>query len=274
MQLATISDPGNTSLYTGYAILNNAGLSPLLFAALGFVGRLLISIHKSYHAVFLPNILRVVQLVILVSLIFGIVGGIDARSVYTSDLETDPGARDVRGTLTKAGTALFIVSCDATVASTTIISFLVPRAEPGEKRLFFAVAIAPPFLFVRLIYSCTSTFTTNLHFNLLEGDTTTLLFMAFVMELCVMTLFFFGGTGLKLRKAVREQRRTLATGEIGGSASPEPLQKKTGAGSQALNFSKYTSGHWEVHSFLVKWWERGSGDAVAGDGEVMVKQWR
>src|SRR5882757_617688 len=54
MQLATISRPRNTSLYEGYAILNNVAISPLELAILGFLSRLLDNIHKTYNT-FLRN---------------------------------------------------------------------------------------------------------------------------------------------------------------------------------------------------------------------------
>ncbi len=237
MELATINDPTNTDLYTGYAILNNVGLSPLLLAALGFLSRLLDNIHKSHTTMLSPRILRIVQLVIVVGLILGIVGGINASEDYTNGLKNGKGGSYHPGTLSKAGTALFIVSYVATVAFTIAISFSVPHAEAGEKRLFIAVAVALPFLLVRLVYSCMSTFTTNHHFNLLTGSITTLLCMAFLMELCVVINFEF--MGLSLRRPVQEHH-AVATRQVGSSDSSQPLQKKSGAGNMALNIAKKT----------------------------------
>jgi hypothetical protein len=80
MQLATIKSPTNASLYEGSAILNNIGLSPLTLAALGLLSRLLDSINKSKHAFVQQWWLRMIELIVLVGLILGIVGGVVCQS--------------------------------------------------------------------------------------------------------------------------------------------------------------------------------------------------
>jgi H+/Cl- antiporter ClcA len=87
MQLATIKSPDNASLYEGSAILNNIGLSPLTLAALGILSRLLDSINKSKHAFVQQWWLRIIELIVLVGLILGIVGGVVSQ-LRTSSIET------------------------------------------------------------------------------------------------------------------------------------------------------------------------------------------
>ena len=206
MELATINDPTNTDLYTGYAILNNVALSPLMLAAMGLLGRLLEDIRETHDTKLHPMILRVVQLVILVGLILGIVGGVDAADAYIKALGAGSTAAYTPGSLNKAGTALFVIAYVALAAFTIAISFQTPYAQAGEKRLLYAVAFALPFLLVRLVYSCFSTFSHNLKFNLLAGDETVLLCMAYLMELPVVIVFEV--TGLSLRKVVKVPRPT------------------------------------------------------------------
>ncbi|HEX4172274.1 MAG TPA: hypothetical protein VHY82_07325, partial [Acetobacteraceae bacterium] len=160
MQLATISDPTNESLYIGYAILQNIGLSPLMLATLGLLSRLLDNINRTHRTLINTRILKFIELIIMVALILGIVGGVNA-----SDNLTSSGGKYTPGSLSKAGTALFIVCYVAIVICTILIFFSISHASHGEKRIFFAVALALPFLLVRLVYSIMSSLVNNQHFN-------------------------------------------------------------------------------------------------------------
>jgi hypothetical protein len=217
MQLATISDPTNTSLYTGSAILQNVGLSPLELAAIGLLSRLLDSIHKTKRTMLHTSMFHLIHLIIVVGLILGIVGGIDASDSYISS-----GFKSYTPTdLNKAGTALFIVSYVAIVILTVIMSFYVSHAEQGEKRLFMAVAISLPFILVRLVYSIISTFTKNKNFNLLNGSVTVVLCVALIEEFVVMAVY--EGTGLTLKKVPKEEHFE-ATQQICSHDSAAPVQ--------------------------------------------------
>lgn len=176
MQLAEISSPTDIALYEGSAILNNVGFSPLTLAALGLLSRLLDSINKSHHTIIKPSMLRIIELVVVVGLILGIVGGVDAATSYQKTLNYQPGS------LNKAGTSLMIVAFVLLCTATAITSFSVSHAEHGERRLFLAVVLAIPFLLVRLVYSIFSTFTKNKSFNLLDGSVTILLCVALIEE--------------------------------------------------------------------------------------------
>ncbi|KAH7419305.1 hypothetical protein BKA64DRAFT_13382 [Cadophora sp. MPI-SDFR-AT-0126] len=237
MELATINDPTNTDLYTGYAILNNVALSPLMLAAMGLLGRLLENIRETHNSKLHPAILRIVQLVIVVGLILGIVGGVDASDAYVKALDAGSTAAYRPGTLNKVGTALFFIAYVALTGFTIAISFSTPHAKDGEKQLLYAVAFALPFLLVRLVYSCFSTFSHDQRFNLLAGDETVLLCMAYLMEVPVVIAFEV--TGLTLRKVVKAERRQATTRQMNSSESSQPLQRN-GMGDKALNIAKKT----------------------------------
>jgi hypothetical protein len=87
MQLAEIKYPADAALYEGSAILNNVGFSPLTLAALGLLSRLLDSINKTHNTLVKPNMLRIIELLVVVGLILGIVGGVDAASAYEKTLK-------------------------------------------------------------------------------------------------------------------------------------------------------------------------------------------
>jgi hypothetical protein len=236
LQLATINDPTNTSLYIGSAILNNVAISPLELTILGLLSRLLDNIHKTYNTFLSTRMLQFLQIVTIVGLILGIVGGVDAGNHFVQT--TASGRVYHPGSLNKAGSIHLIVSYVAIVAFTALISIFVSHAEAGEKRLFLAVALALPFLLVRLVYTGLSTFSYNPKFNILDGDTTIFLCVALLMEFIIIIIFEV--TGLTLRRQVKEQHIEVAR-EIDSSNSSEPIQpKKKSAGGVALNIAKKT----------------------------------
>lgn len=224
MQLAEISHPTDEALYEGSAILQNVALSPLMLATIGLLSRLLDSIHRSKRTMLHSSMFHLIHLIIIVGLVLGIVGGIDAADNYiTSGVYTPTD-------LNKAGTALFIVAYVAILILILIISFHVSHAEKGEKRLFIAVIISLPFILVRLIYSIISTFTHNHSFNLLTGSVTVVLCLALIEEFIVVVVY--EGTGLTLKKAPKEAHYE-ATQQIPSRDSAAPIQNQYAGAGQA-----------------------------------------
>jgi len=219
-QLATINDPTNVSLYTGVAILQNIGLSPLELTALGLLTRVVASINKTQQMFIRPYHLHFIQIIVMVGLILGIVGGVNASSELSSTGVYKP------QTLSKAGIALFLVSYVAFVIVTILISFSLSYAEAGEKRLLLAVALSLPFLLVRLIYSSISTFGNSSSFNTVTGNVTILLCMALIMEACCVVIY--EGVGLSLQ---RVRRDNLPTAVADSTAPGAPKQ----SGGRARN---------------------------------------
>jgi hypothetical protein len=220
LQLATIDQPTNTGLLTGAATLQNVGLSPLLLTALGLLGRVIESArHGSGSAELLPSprILRLVQTVVLVGLILGIVGGVKL-GVKVSDAAADaartgrPFAYPPTPTESTAGLALLVAGFGLLAGATALCALHVRSAERGERRLLGAVAAALPFILVRVIYSCMSTFANNPDFRQFGGsggDTAAsyLIGMAVVMEMVAVAIF--EGVGLTLRRIPKGERKTV-----------------------------------------------------------------
>lgn len=201
-ELATISNPTNVSLYTGLAILDSIGLSPLELTSLGLLSRIISSINKS-HTTFVQHFhMKAIQIVVMVGLILSIVGGIDASNELSSTGVYTPQP------LSKVAMALYIIAYLLIIVTTITLSFSVSHAEHGEKRLLLAVAVSLPFLLVRLVYSSTSIFGNNTNFNVLTGSVTIYLCMALIMELCVVITY--EAVGLTLRKLVQ----TAPTGAV------------------------------------------------------------
>jgi len=205
-QLATINDPTNISLYTGVAILENVGLSPLELTSLGLLSRVISSINKS-HSTFIQHYhMKLIQIVVSVALILSIIGGINASKDLTSKGTYTPQS------LSQAAMGLFIASYVLIVATTIILSFSLPHAEHGEKRLLVAIAISLPFILVRLVYGSISIFANTSDFNSVSGNVTIYLCMALIMELCVVITY--ETVGLALRKL-----ESVPTGNVAADGS-------------------------------------------------------
>ena len=236
MQLATLASPSNISLYTGYAILQNIGLSPLMLATLGLLSRLLSNINRTHHTLINTQFLKFIQLIVTVALILGIVGGINASSDFSKT------GKYVPGTLSKAGTALFILAYVIIAASTILISFSASHASHGERRILFAVAAALPFLLVRLVYSAMSTIANNKDFNLISGSVTIVLCVALIEEFIIVILF--EGVGLTLSKIPKDdipEGAAIVRDANGVDYAPlPPKQQQSGAGQTAKNILKKT----------------------------------
>jgi len=235
MQLATISQPHNVSLYIGSAILLNIGLSPLLLAASSLLSRVLESINKTHHTLINSAMIKLIHTVITVALILGIVGGTQAGTNYGNT-----GIYKAQ-TLSKVGSVLFIVAYIAILLVTVIISFSVSHAEAGEKRLLLAVAVSLPLLLVRLIYSLMTSFSKLKGFNSVTGDVTILLCVALIEEMIVMVIY--EGVGLTLKKISKAQlghTQQVPNSSTGGYQSGQSGGRGAGAAEMAKNFAKRT----------------------------------
>ncbi|TGO58235.1 hypothetical protein BCON_0057g00220 [Botryotinia convoluta] len=219
MSLAAISSP-SVSLYTGALILQNIGLSPLILTTLGLLSRVLDSINRNTHTLIQPRMLKLIEVLTLVGLILGIVGGLNASDTYTST------GKWVPGTESKVSNVLFIVSFVAIIATTILTSFSISHAEDGEKRILLGIAIALPLLFVRLLYSVLSTFVSHsTKFNALTGSVSVLLCMDLLEELVIVVVYLAIGVTLKVKP-----KDVVADAEIqrvsGTSDSDEPLGRQ------------------------------------------------
>jgi len=211
MQIATIHDSNSVDLYTGSIILQNIGLSPLMLATLGLLSRCLDSIHLSHHTFLNSMWLRLIELVILVALILGIVGGVDASNDFVNS------GAFVLGTLSKVAVGLFIACFIAIVIITIVASLSISHAEAGEKRLLLAVALSLPFILCRLVYSSITTFAHLKSFGQLTGSVTILLCVALIEEAIVVVIY--ESVGLTLRQLPKGVSAPVAHHQVPSSAS-------------------------------------------------------
>ena len=206
LQLGTIADPKNTSLYIGVFILLTVAILPLELCTLGLLSRLITNINRVQTTLVTPRHIQLIELVTTVGFILGIVGGYNAGTDYG-----DTG-HYVVSSETKGAIALFIVAFAAILAITVSLIPAVSAAEAGERRILLAVGISLPFLLVRILYSAIETFANPPKFSLLGGSDTVLLCMALLEEAIVVALY--EAFGLTLKRIPKRAEGQLA--EPGG----------------------------------------------------------
>ncbi|KAF3483007.1 uncharacterized protein GIQ15_02331 [Arthroderma uncinatum] len=175
LQLATIANP-TEGLFTGAAVCNSIGTTPLILACVGLLQRANNSITNKGQKGVVPVVFRAIATLALVGLILAIVG-------ITSQ---DDMMHYVPNGKTKAA---ILVTLAVWVIVAGLLFMLYGRKKylpAGENRLLLAVAISLPFILVRLIYSLISAFTRNPRFSIFSGDVTIYLVMAVLEEMIVV----------------------------------------------------------------------------------------
>ncbi|KAH8171985.1 hypothetical protein LIA77_08753 [Sarocladium implicatum] len=150
MRLATINDPTNVDLYTGWAVCSGLGLGILVGVGVGVMGRLLDSIRRERgHALITTNMQRIVKLVTLGAIVLFIVGGTQAD--YTMGKDGVP--KIEYPTLSKVGVGIMIAILVFSVLEALYLTTVRSSIPEGEKRILAAVWLAMPFVVMRLVYS-------------------------------------------------------------------------------------------------------------------------
>ncbi|KIX96915.1 uncharacterized protein Z520_07635 [Fonsecaea multimorphosa CBS 102226] len=165
-------------------ILDTVGLSPLLLAALGLLSRLVDSINRSGRGLLGVRHFRLLQTVIGVAMILSIIGGVSAKS---------DGASIKPPTMSKVGALLFIPGFIGILFFCARACTNTSYAETGERRLGLAVAIALPFILVRLAYTELTTFLHNKDFNSVDGKLLFTVILSVLPELVVVLNFLVVG---------------------------------------------------------------------------------
>ncbi|GAP93246.1 putative transmembrane protein [Rosellinia necatrix] len=193
LQLAAIAQPANVGLLFGALTLQGVGLSDLIIVLLALVKRALEGIEKARSSsVIQPRVLFWAELFVFVGVILGAVGGSTAGSHYAQT-----GVYTV-SSLTQAGLGLTVAGFALLVAATAVAGLNVSDAEAGERRIVLAVAVALPFLLVRVVYSAVGTFGQDPAFRAATGDVNLLLGLAVVEEIFIVFVVLAVGVTLKV----------------------------------------------------------------------------
>ncbi|KAI9155004.1 transmembrane protein [Paramyrothecium foliicola] len=151
LRLATVNDPTNESLYIGWMVLNGLGLGPLATLLLALLARVLNAIFSNRNGNFLykPRFQHLWEIAMLVGLILLIVGG--TQSSFTV-VNSEPKVQ--YSNLSEAGIGIFIGITGILCILLALTWLNLKYIDRGERRILVAVAVATPFLIVRLVYAC------------------------------------------------------------------------------------------------------------------------
>jgi hypothetical protein len=147
--------------------------------------------NASRRKIFPAGVFRAVQLPAFVGLILCIVGASTASN--PTEINSQPTLH--------AGVILFCVVLAGLAVLTAGAWYLEGAQHHSERILIYAVALALPFLLVRLIYTCLAVFSKLHDFQLIGGSETVRLVMATIEEMVVV--FIFLGAGIKWHEEPR-----------------------------------------------------------------------
>lgn len=128
------------------------------------------------------RIIQIAQLPTVLALILCIVGGVDQADSSPSEIVTGK-------KYTKAGVILFLVIYLLLLALAIITAKDVGNGPDSERRVYFAVLVALPFLGERVLWSLLSAFSTNPSFSTTNGNHWVQFGMATLEEFVVVALY-------------------------------------------------------------------------------------
>ncbi|KIM99810.1 hypothetical protein OIDMADRAFT_126317 [Oidiodendron maius Zn] len=181
------------------AILQSVGISPLLLATFGLLKRITdlvttrtggkignLIANRANAASLRSRIIQLSHIPIVIGLVLCIVGGTD-----TGDVKKGL-------TFTKAGIVIFLVFYIVLAILIAVTARDVGNAPGGERRLYWVIVAALPFLAVRLLWSLIAVFGHDKKFSITGGDPWVNFGMAIVEEFIIVCMYT--GLGLTLGK--------------------------------------------------------------------------
>ncbi|KAJ4366959.1 hypothetical protein N0V83_007489 [Neocucurbitaria cava] len=180
-QFLSHNNSHSEGLIRATVIIDSIGLSPLLLATLGLLHRLVSFINaKSTPTITLKHI-RILQLLIMVSLILSIVGGTSST--------TQPNGTVQAATTSKVGTILYIVAFAGLVFVYFVSASKLSIVPNKERRVSIAIVVALPLILIRLIYSACAVFSHSHVFSLATGSMVVRALMAIIEEFIVVAIY-------------------------------------------------------------------------------------
>ncbi|KAG5975765.1 hypothetical protein E4U58_007305 [Claviceps cyperi] len=186
IRLALVNDPTNASLWMVWLILNSVGLGPLILLLLSLLLRVFESINRQGSVVLKPLYQRLIQILVLVAVICGIVGGTN------SSYDIVDGAVVVKyTTLARVGVGLMIAAIVLLCGEAVIAFRSQSYVAQGDHRILLGVMASIPFVIARLVYSCLTVF------GGVTSNVWIYLFLSILTELVVMLILEVLGFMLK-----------------------------------------------------------------------------
>ncbi len=132
---------------------------------------------------------RLVYVLILVGLILGIVGGTSSKIAADGTIQV--------ATESKVAVILYLVGWNVLVVMWIFCAANKSVAPPGERSTVPVVAVALPFILVRIIYSVLAAFLHNRTFSIVSGNAAAYACMALVPEFIVIIFYLVLGWKLQ-----------------------------------------------------------------------------
>ncbi|KAL1870515.1 hypothetical protein VTK73DRAFT_2623 [Phialemonium thermophilum] len=201
LQLETTHNPTDVGLYVGATTLQSLGLSPLILVMLGLLSRVVEGIRSNTSIPIMPRHIRIVQILVIVGLVLGIVGGTKLGTVITDATKNGNESSYEMPSESRIGLALMIAGFGLLVVGTLIAAAKASSAVLGERRLLLANGLSIPFVAVRVAFSALSIFTKNPNFRSFGGSSSYpdyFLGMSVVMEMAAVVII--EAIGLSLQK--------------------------------------------------------------------------
>lgn len=184
--IAATKNP-STGLITAALVLSSIGSAVLVAALTGIANRIETGSGLSHLS---PKIRKYIQLIGLVAIIMGIVGG-------TKVADSDPDTRSDGYTFIKVSAVFILVQYLANVYLLSLSAMNMRRIIEADRRLFFAAAASCPFIFIRVVYSLCAAFDpTSSVFSTRSNSVTAVAVravMAIAMEIIAASFLLFGG---------------------------------------------------------------------------------
>ncbi|KPM42694.1 hypothetical protein AK830_g3894 [Neonectria ditissima] len=187
-QLLTYSNHSD-GLLQATIVIDSIGISPLLLATLGMLSRFADWTTSRDITTLSVKHFRVVQLLITLGLILSIVGGTDGTPSSTGTFKPS--------TISQVAIILYIVAFAAMACILVVVSQSRSSAPSQEGRILIAVAVASPFIMVRLLYSILALFIHNHTFSIINGSVPVFVCMTAIEEFVVVVDYLLLGFSLE-----------------------------------------------------------------------------
>ena len=200
--LATITHPYDTSVWASNISCLGTAISILLSCLLGHVTHVIKNTDVQTPAHRFSQVMRLVNIVILVAFILGIVGGVDTMENWGKTGVYQP------STISKASIALFIVGWVFIIGLLLYKRQQICSSTSDAFKVWHGLAACTLILLPRIIYQAISVFHNSRAFSSLYGSTTVLICMVLVEEMLIAIILEVLGFVAPLRKEQPEVEMT------------------------------------------------------------------
>lgn len=214
----------DTTLLTISLILSSVGSATLVAAFTGITNRIA---EGSKGSPFSAQQRKLLQIIGIVSIVLGIVAG-------TKIGDSDPSTRSTGVTYLKVAVILILVQFSASCVVLGFCAMNFRHILDVDRKLFFCVSLAVPFLLVRVIYSVLSAFDFGSStFSMLSTSITAIVVRACLgIAMEIITVYLFILAGIVSPKMITGQRSSEAevltqqNGQVKSEYSAPPAYKR------------------------------------------------